>query len=88
MLGAHGDGRPAASAHLNAPGQIAIDADGDIFIVDVDNFAVRAAHAPSLLYPQSMAVDPAGNLYIADAFNKAIRVVKAADSATVSGVLR
>ena len=45
-----GDGGPAASAHLNSPGQLAIDAEGDIFIADVDNFAVRvirAAAAPA-----------------------------------------
>ncbi len=43
--GYRGDGGPATSAELDAPGGIALDADGDLFIADTNNNCVREVTA-------------------------------------------
>jgi sugar lactone lactonase YvrE len=41
VVGFGGDGGPAAEALLNAPLAVAVDADGNLYISDADNFRVR-----------------------------------------------
>ena len=42
-----GDGHPATNAGLSFPIGIAIDAAGNVFIADSDNYAVRKVTVPS-----------------------------------------
>jgi uncharacterized protein (TIGR03437 family) len=71
-VGSSGDNGPAASAQLLNPGALAIDPQGNLFIVD--NNSVRMVHSGyistavgGLNGPSGLAVDSAGNLYIAEA---------------------
>ena len=81
-----GDGGPAAEARLNAPTDLAFDADGNLLVADAFNHRVRRVDAAgvittiagdgktSTLYnPQSIAVAPDGTLYVADAYNHVVR---------------
>jgi hypothetical protein len=43
--GYYGDGGPASSAELDAPGGVALDAEGDLFIADSGNSVVREVSA-------------------------------------------
>jgi poly(3-hydroxybutyrate) depolymerase/sugar lactone lactonase YvrE len=85
--GYSGDGGPARRAQLNHPLGLAVDSQGNLFIVDQRNYRVRrvapngvittvfgGAGAPAAprYYPSSVAVDRSGSLLIADPFNHRI----------------
>ena len=42
MSGYSGDGGPAVQAHLNRPGSVAVDAEGNLYIADTFNHRIRA----------------------------------------------
>ena len=79
-----GDGGPAASARLNGPTALALDAAGTLYIADTLNNRVRGVSSAGLMetvldstvlnHPVGLALDAQSNLYIADAGNH--RVVK------------
>src|SRR5215475_9404090 len=72
--GNSGDGGPAASAQLNGPMGMAMDAAGNLFVADRDANVVRRISAKGLIStvatglngPYAVAVDSAGTLYVAD----------------------
>jgi trimeric autotransporter adhesin len=47
FMGYSGDGGPATSASLNRPEAVAVDASGNVFIADTDNFVIREVVASS-----------------------------------------
>ncbi len=77
-VGFSGDGGPAASARLNQPTGVAVDAAGDLYIADSNNFRIRKVTPAGVittvagngeigyLHPCRVAVDAAGNLYIVE----------------------
>ena len=80
-----GDDGPATSAALNNPRSVAVDAAGNLYIVDRNNARIRkvdtggiittvAVAEPGLGRPEHVAVDPAGNLYIVERGNLIRRV--------------
>jgi len=82
QIGATGDSGPATSALLDAPGGIAVDAAGNIYIADTANNEIRKVSGGNMFCvlgcgitggtisaPQAVAVDAAGNVYIADTGN-------------------
>ncbi len=99
LPGYDGDGGLAASAHLNYPRSLALDANGNIYIADFFNNVVRkvlagagvistvAGGTGELALPAGLAFDNLGNLYVADSLNHRIRVL-GADGAlhSVAGV--
>jgi acetyl esterase/lipase/DNA-binding beta-propeller fold protein YncE len=82
--GHHGDGGPGSRARLSHPEAVAVDARGNVYIVDRGNNRVRRVAnksttvstigAGGLGSPSGLAVDPARNLWIADGDNH--RLVK------------
>ena len=91
--GFSGDSGQAASAELNQPSGVAIDASGNIYIADTNNNRVRkvspggvittvtgaggVGFSPALSQPSAVFVDGSGNLFIADPGNYQIREVSA-----------
>jgi sugar lactone lactonase YvrE len=91
--GLEGDGGRAVDAELNNPLSVAVDADGDLFIADAQNFRIRrvnlatgaiATTSDTRVYrdsqhgfPCALAVDAAGDLYVADSGNSQIRRIPA-----------
>jgi len=70
-----GDGGPATAAGLFFPLDVALDTDGNLFIADSLNFAVRKVSSsgvietvpePGPLLPTAVSGDAAGNLYVMD----------------------
>jgi uncharacterized protein (TIGR03437 family) len=93
-----GDGGQAASATLNLPRGVAVDAAGNIFIADTNNNCIRkvtpgglittvaGAGAFPLSFPRSVMVGFDQNLYIADTGNQRIlRLTPTGDLATIAG---
>ena len=93
-----GDGGQAASATLNLPRGVALDAAGNLFIADTNNNCIRkvtpgglittvaGAAAFPLSFPHSVMVGFDQNLYIADTGNQRIlRLTAAGDLATIAG---
>ncbi len=84
--GATGDGGAAISAELNFPNGVAVDASGNVFILDRGNTSVRKITASTgkistILNTghifSGIAVDPAGNIYVSDSTsNTIVRVDK------------
>jgi hypothetical protein len=81
LKGYTGDGGPAVSATLNAPGNIAADGAGNLFVFDVGNGVIRRIGADGSISKfvadvqsmpgtngsvPSLTVDPAGSLYYAN----------------------
>ena len=70
--GYSGDGCLATGAELNRPTDVAVDAQGDLFIADSGNNAVREVTPngiittilPFITYPSELAVDPEGDLFV------------------------
>ncbi len=68
-----GDGGPATSAQLRSPAGVALDAQGNLYIADALNSAIRKVAADGTITTLAsnldrvygVAVDPSGNLYIA-----------------------
>ncbi|MEO8049724.1 MAG: BACON domain-containing carbohydrate-binding protein [Acidobacteriota bacterium] len=95
--GLSGDGGPAASAQLNKPSGMALDAAGNLYIADSGNNRVRKVSngvittvaggtgSVALSNPTSVAVDSSGNLYIADSGNHVVRKLSGGITATVAG---
>lgn len=77
-----GDNGPSAAAQLNRPRSVAADAQGNIFIADSANHAVRRVSPGGVITtvpaqvndPEYVAVAPDGTIYVADAGNN--RVVR------------
>ncbi len=81
--GFSGDLAAAVSAQLQAPGAVAVDASGILYIADSGNHRVRRVNAngtistiagpPQLDTPRALFLDASGNLFIADAGNHSVR---------------
>lgn len=79
-----GNGGPATAAGLFYPLEVALDADGNLFIADFLNFAVRKVSPSGViesvsglqavlgLAPTGVAVDAAGNLYVTDILSQQV----------------
>jgi sugar lactone lactonase YvrE len=75
VAGYSGDFGPATSAMLNSPQGIDIDSNGNLYIADVGNNAVRKIAAngtittalPPPALPLNVAIDAANNVYVGDA---------------------
>ena len=85
------------SSGLKAPGAVAVDANGNVYIADSGDNAVKewnttlaALVASGLSNPQGVAVDSKGNVYIADSADNAIKewnaVTKAVTPLVSSGI--
>jgi DNA-binding beta-propeller fold protein YncE len=55
-----GDGHDARHAVFNAPKEMAVDADGNVFIVDTENHAIRLIDAPSWIVTTIAGTGEAG----------------------------
>lgn len=88
-----GDNGPAASALLNAPHGVTVDASGNIYVADTSYNLLRRVSASGiittatnqLLFPWHAAIAPSGDIYIADAGDN--RILKIASSGAVSTFL-
>jgi trimeric autotransporter adhesin len=96
--GYSGDGGQAASAALNLPRGVAVDAAGNLFIADTGNNCIRkvtpggliatvaGGGAFALSLPRSVMVGFDQNLYIADTGNQRIlQLTPAGDLSTIAG---
>jgi RHS repeat-associated protein len=97
--GYSGDGGPATSAQLDGPRSVAVDSQGDVYIADTINGAVREvtpngiistlaggptnALGVTLQDPYSVAVDGGGNVYIADPGTDKVVEVSSGQSLTL-----
>ena len=82
-----GDGGPATGAQLSNPSRVAVDASGNLFIVDSGNRRIRKVDPAGTittfvgsltsvwLTPSGVAVDASGNLFIADSYDNRIHKV-------------
>jgi sugar lactone lactonase YvrE len=88
MRGTSGDGGPAIAASLNAPGQLAVDGDGNVLFAD--GWRVRKIGTDGMVKDVAtvgtgatgLAMDGSGNLYISDVWN--YRVLKVSPNGTTS----
>jgi streptogramin lyase len=87
--GYDGDGHDARSAVFDAPKEMAVDRDGNVFIVDTENHAIRLIDAQTwvvttiagngkpgpdaLARPHGAVVGADGALYIGDSENHRVR---------------
>jgi uncharacterized protein (TIGR03437 family) len=88
--GDSGDGGQAASAQLNTPTGVAVDAAGNLYISEFNSGLVRKVSpqgvirtiagngTPQLSIPAGLAVDASGNVYVADAGNNVVREISPA----------
>jgi DNA-binding beta-propeller fold protein YncE len=49
MAGFSGDGGPAVEAMLNAPADLAVDGDGNLYIADYNNHRIRVVDAKGVI---------------------------------------
>jgi DNA-binding beta-propeller fold protein YncE len=79
-----GDGHDARYAVFNAPKEMAVDMDGNIFVVDTENHVIRMIDAASwivttiagpsgLARPHGVAIGPDGAAYVGDSENHRVR---------------
>jgi hypothetical protein len=91
VSGFSGDNGPAVNAQLSDPQGLALDTDGNLYIMDSANGRVRkvdtagniTTYASGLGFDFGIAVDSAKNVYIADANGHAIRKADSAGHVTV-----
>ena len=92
--GVGGDAGRAVDAELDNPLSVAVDADGDLYIADSDNFRIRRVNLSTGVivtagdtvvyrdtqhgFPCALAVDATGDLYVADSGNSHVRKITAA----------
>jgi sugar lactone lactonase YvrE len=84
-----GDGGPPTSAELNHPTGVAVDAAGNVYILEsfgqsirkVSNSVITTLVGTGLDFPSHMVMDPAGNLYVST-FSSGIK--KIAPNGTVT----
>jgi sugar lactone lactonase YvrE len=83
----------ALGSGFNSPSGVAVDAQGNVFVADQNNNAVKEILASGAFVtvatlgsgfnlPEGVAVDGAGNVYVADAGNNAIKEIVAAGGFT------
>ncbi len=71
VTGYNGDGRDAADSSLNQPQSVAVDAKGNLYIADTNNFRIRQVSPSGVITtlaqvsygPIGVAIGPAGDLY-------------------------
>jgi len=88
--GEAGNNGPAASAELNGPRSVAVDAMHNVYVADTGNNEIRRITPDGMIVsfdmqvnnPQSIVVDGAGSVYIADTGDNRIVKVTAAGAAT------
>ncbi len=92
----HVDG-PGDIARFSSPNGIAVDGDGNVYVADEGNRAVRkitpdgttstlATESDGLVDPTSVAIDASGNLYVTDRTRHTIEeITPAGDVATFAG---
>jgi DNA-binding beta-propeller fold protein YncE len=89
--GFSGDGGPATSARLDRPLDVAVDSEGNLFLVDSLNGRIRKAGGDGVIttvfyggdkgdagaqhYPARVTVDAGGNLLIADPFLNRVIII-------------
>ena len=91
--GFSGDLSTAVSAQLQAPGAVAVDDAGILYIADSGNHRVRRVNAngiistiagpPQVDTPRGLWLDKGGNLYIADAGNHSVRKLSPQGNLTI-----
>ena len=88
--GYDGDGGNARTAVFNAPKEMAVAPNGDIFVVDTENHAIRLIDAATwivrtiagpegLARPHGAVVAPDGSVYVGDSENHRVRKLTRAD---------
>jgi len=94
LCGGTGDHGLATAAELDHPTGLAVDAAGDLYIVDTNNDRIRVVNAVTLDItslstgnfilnaPKGIAVDAAGDVYIADTGN--CRILKVVPSGSIT----
>jgi len=88
-----GDSSSATNAEINKPYDVAMDANGNLFIADYGNNRIRKVStngiistvAGNILNPNAVAVDANGNLFIAYNGNYIIKVSTNSNITTVAG---
>jgi sugar lactone lactonase YvrE len=92
VTGYSGDGGPAINARLNLPQGLALDAAGNLYIADTENFCIRKVNTAGIIStvmtqrwaPYGIAVDGSGNLFIADPYQSLVQ--KASPSGALTTV--
>jgi len=77
-----GDAGPATEGQLNTPTAVATDNNGNVFIADANNNAIRVVNSGNintvsgtnyyLNYPNGIAVDSSGDIFVADTGNERV----------------
>jgi uncharacterized protein (TIGR03437 family) len=97
LRGYAGDGQPALSATLNSPGALAIDAQGNLWIADTGNQAIRIVDASSgkirtqladIQGAAGLAVTPTGVVYLNESQrHRTLRIALDGTVTTIGGRL-
>ena len=94
-----GDGGPAVSAQIGYPGSLAVDANGNVYLADQFNFAIREVTPDKVIHPVvtisntsattvSLALDASNNLYYGIGTKQVFKIVSGSPVtvATLTGV--
>lgn len=85
-FGKTGDGGPAVSAQIGYPGSLAVDPNGNVYIADQFNFAIREVTTDNVIHTVvtisgtssttiSLALDASGNLYYVTGLKQVFKLV-------------